>query len=119
MNRLKGIYQVFNWKSLVIAFLAVSSTYICEQLGLTADFPLALITIAVVFPIVFSIGGAYKRLETALDQYGHMKAHGKTICFAARDRNIFYRFCSVSFWFRWTTSRIIWRIPSIKSGRMI
>lgn len=85
MNRIKGIYLVLNWKSLVIAFLSVSSTYLCEQLDLTADFPLALITIAVVFPIVFSIGGAYKRRETALDQYGHMKAHGRAIYFAARD----------------------------------
>jgi hypothetical protein len=29
----------------------------------------------VVFPIVFSIGGAYKRRENALDEYGCLKAH--------------------------------------------
>jgi len=85
MNRFRSILLVLNWKSVIISLLAVVSTYTCEKLGLTADFPLALITIAVVFPIVFSIGGAYKRRETALDQYGHLKAHGRAIYFAARD----------------------------------
>ncbi len=39
----------------------------------------------VVFPIVFSIGGAYKRREAALDDYGSIKAHGRAIYFATRD----------------------------------
>jgi hypothetical protein len=43
------------------------------------------VTIAVVFPIVFSIGGAYERRETVLDDYGVIKAHGRAIYFAARD----------------------------------
>jgi hypothetical protein len=50
-----------------------------------AEFPLTLMAIAIVFPIVFSIGGAYKRREAALDQYGSMKAHGRAIYLAARD----------------------------------
>ena len=54
-------------------------------LQLYADFSLALIGIAVVFPIVFSINGAYKRREVALDHYGTLKAHGRAIYFAARD----------------------------------
>jgi len=43
------------------------------------------VTIVVVFPIVFSIGGAYKRRETVLDDYGALKAHGRAIYFATRD----------------------------------
>jgi hypothetical protein len=50
-----------------------------------ADFPLTIITTAVIFPIVFSIGGAYKRRESALREYGSLKAHGRAIYFAARD----------------------------------
>jgi hypothetical protein len=48
-----------------VAATAVASTYLCGRFGLLAEFPLTLIATAVVFPIVFSIGGAYKRREAA------------------------------------------------------
>lgn len=85
MDRLKKILLIINMKSFAIAFLAVASTLLCRRFGLTADFPFTLITIAIVFPIVFSIGGAYKRREAALDEYGSIKAHGRSIYYAARD----------------------------------
>lgn len=65
--------------------LAIASTFICLTYNISADFPLTLMSTAVIFPIVFSIGGAYKRREAALDQYGALKAHGKSIFYAARD----------------------------------
>jgi hypothetical protein len=76
---------LINRKTLVVAILAVVATALCRRFGVTADFPLTLIAIAIVFPIVFSIGGAYKRREAALDDYGSLKAHGRAIYFAARD----------------------------------
>ncbi len=83
--RLRSIFLILNFKTLVIAILAVASTYLCKQFNLVADFPLTLIATAVVFPIVFSISGAYKRRENALDEYGSIKAHGRAIYFATRD----------------------------------
>lgn len=85
MKRFKSIFLIINLKSLFIVTLSVASTHWCRRWGLTADFPLALVTMAVVFPIVFSIGGAYKRREAALDDYGALKAHGRAVYFAARD----------------------------------
>jgi hypothetical protein len=67
MNRLGSISLISNLKSLLIVALSVVSTWLCRRYGIEADFPLALVTMAVVFPIVFSIGGAYKRREAALD----------------------------------------------------
>ncbi|MFT5140156.1 MAG: hypothetical protein ACI9H8_000179 [Lysobacterales bacterium] len=55
------------------------------KLGITADFPLTLIATAIVFPIVFSINGAYKRREAALGDYASIKPHSKAIFFATRD----------------------------------
>jgi hypothetical protein len=52
---------------------------------LYANFPLTLLATAIVFPIVFSIGGAYKRREGALDDYATMKSHCRAIYFASRD----------------------------------
>ena len=50
-----------------------------------ADFPLTIISTAVIFPIVFSIGHAYKRRESALDEYGALKAYGRALHLAGRD----------------------------------
>jgi len=85
MKKLKQVLIIINFNMLVITALAVASTYLCRRFDLTASFPLTLIATAVIFPIVFSIGGAYKRRENALVKYGSIKAHGRAIFFATRD----------------------------------
>ena len=65
--------------------MAVLSTYYCRSRGYEANFPLTIIGIAVVFPVVFSISGAYKRRETALNHYGSIKGNGRAIYLAIRD----------------------------------
>lgn len=85
MQIIKSLRLLIDWRTGVATALAVLSTYLCRRAGLVADFPLTLIGTAVVFPLVFSIGGAYKRREAALDDYGSIKAHGRAIYFAARD----------------------------------
>lgn len=82
---LNSLREIVNAQTLIVTALAVASTQFCRTNALTAEFPLTLIGIAVVFPLVFSINGAYKRREAVLDHYGTMKAHGRAIYFAARD----------------------------------
>jgi len=82
---MKRIFLIINAKALFVTVLAIASTYVCSLLHLEANFPLTIIATAVVFPIVFSISGAYKRRETALSEYGSMKAHGMCFYFASRD----------------------------------
>jgi predicted membrane chloride channel (bestrophin family) len=85
MNTFRSFGHIVDWQTFVITGLAALSTYLSLRFGLTADFPLTLIGTAIVFPLVFSISGAYKRRETALDRYGSLKAHGRAIFFASRD----------------------------------
>jgi len=85
MKLLRRIFLIINWKTFVITGLAVASTAFCLHFHIKADFPLTLIGTAIVFPIVFSIGGAYKRREVALDEYGSIKAHGRALYFAVSD----------------------------------
>jgi len=85
IKRLRTITLLINAKAILIALLAVLSTYYCLQWDISANFPLTLIATAIVFPIVFSINSAYKRRESALDDYGSLKAHGRAIFFATRD----------------------------------
>ncbi|NVE94116.1 hypothetical protein [Altererythrobacter lutimaris] len=84
-DRISRIGLIVNGKTLSIAILAILATWVSLKLNLVADYPLTIISTAVIFPIVFSIGHAYKRRESALDDYGVIKAHGRAIYFAARD----------------------------------
>jgi predicted membrane chloride channel (bestrophin family) len=85
LKRLKTITLIINTKAIVIAGLAVLSTFLCLSFEITANFPLTLLATAIVFPIVFSINSAYKRRAAALDDYGSLKSHGRAIYFATRD----------------------------------
>lgn len=85
MKLIKRVLLIINHKTLIITILAVLSTLFCLHFHIKADFPLTLIGTAIVFPIVFSIGGAYKRREVALDEYGSIKAHGRALYFAVSD----------------------------------
>ena len=84
-ERIARIGLVINTKTLLIVILAIVATWASLELNLVADYPLTFISTAVIFPIVFSIGHAYKRREAALDDYGIIKAHSRALYFAARD----------------------------------
>jgi hypothetical protein len=86
---MKRIFRSFsliiNYKTFIITILAVFSTYLCDHYGLTAKFPDMLVGVAIVFPVVFSIGSAYTRRETALQRLADFKGHAIALYFAARD----------------------------------
>ncbi len=81
----KSFSLIINYKTFIITALSVMSSYICFHLGLTAKFPDMLVGVAIVFPVVFSIGSAYTRRETALQRYADFKGHAIAIYFATRD----------------------------------
>jgi len=84
-SSLSNVRLIVGVKTVFVTILALVSMGVCTHFQIRADFPLTLISTAIIFPIVFSIGGAYKRREAALGQYGSIKAHGRAIYFAVRD----------------------------------
>jgi hypothetical protein len=82
---LKSFFLIINYKTIIITALSVLSTYVCYRLGLTAKFPDMLVGVAIVFPVVFSIGSAYNRRETALQRFSDFKGHAMAIYYATRD----------------------------------
>jgi hypothetical protein len=82
---IKSFMLIINYKTLIITALSVISTYLCYHLGLTAKFPDMLVGVAIVFPVVFSIGSAYNRRETALQRLADFKGHAMAIYYATRD----------------------------------
>ncbi len=84
-NFFKRFYSILGLNTLCAIGIAVGSTAISIQNNWQIDFPLTIIGLAIVFPIVFSIGGAYNRRESALAQYGIMKSMGRCMFLATRD----------------------------------
>ncbi|MCV6605418.1 MAG: hypothetical protein OIF34_08935 [Porticoccaceae bacterium] len=82
---MKSLWKIINLRTLLVTVTAIISTWLCIKYQVTADFPLTLVATAVVFPVVFSINGAYKRREKALTEYSALKANGRAIFFATRD----------------------------------
>jgi hypothetical protein len=82
---LKSFSLIINYKTFIVTGLSVLSSYLCFTLGLTAKFPDMLVGVAIVFPVVFSIGSAYTRRETALQRFSDFKGHAVAIYFATKD----------------------------------
>ena len=88
---LKSFLLIINYKTLIITALSVLSTYICYRLGFTAKFPDMLVGVAIVFPVVFSIGSAYNRRESALQRFSDFKGHA-----LENERKIYANFSRLS-----------------------
>jgi hypothetical protein len=82
---LRSFFLIINYKTIIITILAVVSSQVCFTLGLTAKFPDMLVGVAIVFPVVFSIGSAYNRRETALQRFSDFKGHAMAMYYATRD----------------------------------
>src|SRR5258706_15220528 len=72
---LRSLWLIINYKTIIVTTLSVVSTYVCYRFGLVAKFPDMLVGVAIVFPVVFSIGSAYTRRETALQRLADFRGH--------------------------------------------
>ncbi len=82
---IRSFSLIINYKTFIITTLAVISTYTCYRFGFIAKFPDMLVGVAIVFPVVFSIGSAYTRRETALQRFADFKGHAIAIYYVTRD----------------------------------
>lgn len=82
---IRSFFLIINYKTVLITALALVSTYACVYYNITARFPDMLVGVAIVFPVVFSIGSAYTRRENALQRLSDFKGHAVAIYYAMRD----------------------------------
>jgi len=85
MDLLRQFFRIFDFQVLLIAVLAVIATHYCIAYSIHSDLPSSLVAVAIVFPIVFSIGAAYQRREEALQSLASLRAGIASIYFAHRD----------------------------------
>lgn len=77
--------RVISARTFAILVVSCAATYLCLRVGFVASLPKTLVGIAVVFPMVFSIGAAYRRREEALRSFASLKAHLSALVYASYD----------------------------------
>lgn len=85
MKTLKTFSQILDRHTLIITLLALASTYLCRYFNFLVDIPTDLLSIAVIFPLVFSIGGAYKQREDVTGAYAALRVNAIALYYAHRD----------------------------------
>ncbi len=78
-------WKVISLQTFVVIGIACVATAICIWQEVFIELPSALIGIAIVFPIVFSINAAYRRREEALNHFASLKGHAVSLFYAHRD----------------------------------
>ena len=71
----QSLYLIINYKTIIVTVLSVIATYYCVKFDVHAEMSLSMLSMAIVFPIVFAINSAYQRREEALGFIAGIKAH--------------------------------------------
>ena len=81
----RNFYKIISLQTFIIIGLSLAATAICIWFDIYIELPTAIIAIAIVFPIVFSINAAYRRREEALNHFASLKGHAVSLYYAHRD----------------------------------
>ncbi len=85
MTTLIHFHKIVDYQTVIVTLLALAGVWISRQLDITFDLPTNLIGIAIIFPLVFSIAGAYRQREDALKSFASIKGHAIALYYAHRD----------------------------------
>ena len=65
---------IINHRTWIALFVAVLTPYLCFHYGINFDIDLTLISIAMIFPLVFTIRGSFRRREKALEHLSEFRS---------------------------------------------
>ena len=85
MKTLKDFLRIIDRHTFLITLLALFTTAFCRYIHFLVDIPTELIGIAVIFPLVFSISGAYKQREDVTSAFASLRVHALALYYAHRD----------------------------------
>ena len=81
MNR---YFSIINRRTLYTLIISLAVPYLAYELQIVYNIDLTLISIAIIFPLVFAIRGAFRRREKALEHLSRFRGSLNVIksCFA-------------------------------------
>ena len=83
METLKEFISIITPKTIAVCSLSILATVVCVENNLSAEIPVSLIGLTVVFPLVFTIAASFNRRDLALQQYGRITANLSSIFMTA------------------------------------
>jgi len=75
----KPYLVIINHRTWVALLISILATYICLTYYVSFDIDLTLISIAIIFPLVFTIRGSFRRREKALEHLSEFRGTLKTL----------------------------------------
>jgi len=80
--------DVINHRTFIAITISILATWICYRFSLIYNLDLTLVSVAVVFPLVFTLGSAFQRRERALEHLGRTKGALAAIkfCFSSSSK---------------------------------
>jgi len=75
----KPYLVIINHRTWIALIISIITPYLCFVYNVNFDIDLTLISIAIIFPLVFTIRGSFRRREKALEHLSEFRATIKTI----------------------------------------
>lgn len=76
---MKPYLVIINHRTWVALLISILAAYICFTYQISFDIDLTLISIAIIFPLVFTIRGSFRRREKALEHLSEFRGTIKTL----------------------------------------
>ena len=68
-----------NYRTLIVAVISIVSVFLCYRFKIFFKVDLTLLSIAIIFPLVFTIRGSFRRREKALEHLSQYRSAMKTL----------------------------------------
>ena len=75
---MKPYLVIINHRTWIAMIIALVVPYLCFRYNVEFDMELTLISIAIIFPLVFTIRGSFRRREKALEHLSEFRSTLKT-----------------------------------------
>jgi len=75
----KPYLVIINSRTWIALFISIITPYLCFTYNVSFDMDLTLISIAMIFPLVFTIRGSFRRREKALEHLSEFRGSIKTL----------------------------------------
>lgn len=79
---------IINQRTFIALLTALVTTYMCFRFDVHFDIDLTLISIAMIFPLVFTIRGSFRRREKALEHLSEFRSTLKTLYYFFTSNNL-------------------------------
>ncbi len=78
---------ILNYRTLIALIIAVVTLFVAYKFNFSYNIDLTLLSIAIIFPLVFNIGSSFKRREKALEHLSRFRAALKTLNYFFMDNS--------------------------------